>query len=198
MNSESSLAQDLCARLCHDLVGPLGTIGGAMSLLGEDPEAAGLAQDAVAEMRRRLSYWRAACGAGTGPLALSEIATLLDGMLAGGRARFDLGAMPRDRVLPAPVAQLLLVAAMLAGEAVSRGGVVHLGPGAAAEALVLRPEGRVVAWAPGVAAALGGDASAGPRGILATMLRVLAEGAGWRAALRAEGEAMVLRLDPRG
>ena len=49
-----------------------------------------------------------------------------------------------------------------------------------------------------VAAALGGDASAGPRGILATMLRVLAEGAGWRAALGAEGEAMVLRLDPRG
>ncbi|WP_235035418.1 histidine phosphotransferase family protein, partial [Roseomonas sp. 18066] len=126
MDAEAMLAQDLCARLCHDLVGPLGTVAGAIDLLAEEPEAGELARDAAAELRRRLKFWRAACGAGTGPLAVAEVEALLEGMLAGGRATLDIAALPANAALPAPVAQLLLVAAMLAGEALPRGGVVQV------------------------------------------------------------------------
>ena len=61
-----TLAQDLCARLCHDLVGPLGTMANAVEMVGDDPDAAELAREAAASLRAKLQLWRAACGAGTG------------------------------------------------------------------------------------------------------------------------------------
>lgn len=194
MNGDAMLAQDLCARLCHDLVGPLGTVAGAIDLLGEEPEAGALAQDAALVLRRRLTFWRAACGAGTGPLALAEVAQLLEGMLAGGRASLALedpglagadGArLTESTTWPAPVAQLLLVAAMLAGEALPRGGVVQLAalPGGG---LRLWPQGRQAAWPDSLAAVLEERGQGGPREVLAQMLRRLAHHAGWQAALQA-------------
>jgi histidine phosphotransferase ChpT len=71
------LAQDLCARLCHDLAGPLGTIAGAVDMVADDPEAAELARDAANNLRARLQLWRAAIGAGTGPLTAVDVAALL-------------------------------------------------------------------------------------------------------------------------
>ncbi|MBC9179916.1 hypothetical protein, partial [Pseudoroseomonas ludipueritiae] len=85
-----SLAQDLCARLCHDLVGPLGTVAGAVEMVGDDPEAAELAREAALSLRGRLQLWRAACGAGTGPMKPPDMAALLEGNLAGGRASLAL------------------------------------------------------------------------------------------------------------
>ncbi|MCQ4160690.1 histidine phosphotransferase family protein, partial [Roseomonas sp. GC11] len=153
MEAEAALAQDLCARLCHDLVGPLGTVAGAIDLLAEDPEAAELARDAAAVLRRRLKFWRAACGAGTGPLSLQEVQALLEGMLAGGRATLQPESLPESEVLGAAEAQLLLSGAMLAGEALPRGGVVRLRRGGGGS-LVLQPEGRSAAWPPVLAALL--------------------------------------------
>lgn len=194
MDTDMALAQDLCARLCHDLVGPLGTVSGALDMLAEDGEAAELARDAATETRRRLKFWRAACGGGTEGMALSEVAGLLDGMLAGGRARLTLEGLPPEEELPAPLAQLLLVAAMLAGEALPRGGTVRLTR--MGEGMDLRPEGRVVAWPAGLSAALAGAPEGGPREVLRAMLPRLAAAAGWRAAL-GEGEgAPPLRLRP--
>ncbi|MFC7551451.1 hypothetical protein ACFQU7_02740 [Pseudoroseomonas wenyumeiae] len=95
-----NLAQDLCARLCHDLVGPLGTVAGAVEMVTEDPEAAELAREAAASLRGRLQLWRAACGAGTGPMTPPDLAALLDGNLAGGRASPALGALPPGDPLP--------------------------------------------------------------------------------------------------
>jgi histidine phosphotransferase ChpT len=183
------LAQDLCARLCHDLVGPLGTMAGAVEMVGDDPEAAELAREAAASLRAKLQLWRAACGAGTGPMRPAEIAALLDGTLAGGRAEAVVESLPAGSSFDAPVAQLLLVAAMLAGEALPRGGTVHLSPEAGGVAV--RPEGRVVAWPAALAASLEGAPAEGPRAVLAPMLARLAPLAGWRAVLSAE--ALLLR-----
>ncbi|WP_419899587.1 histidine phosphotransferase family protein [Roseomonas sp. USHLN139] len=192
MDAEAMLAQDLCARLCHDLVGPLGTVAGAIDLLAEEPEAGELARDAAAELRRRLKFWRAACGAGTGPLALSEVAGLVDGLLAGGRARLDLGQLPAEAALPAPVAQLLLVAAMLGGEALPRGGTVQVGaaPGGWEAGLRLCPAGRQARWPASLAPVLQGEGQGGPREVLARMLRRLAAAAGWSVQLAAPADAV--------
>ena len=184
-----TLAQDLCARLCHDLVGPLGTMANAVEMVGDDPDAAELAREAAASLRAKLQLWRAACGAGTGPMGGAEIAALLDGVLGGGRATVAAGALP-PAPFAAPVAQLLLVAAMLAGEALPRGGTVHLLPEDGG--IAVRPEGRVVAWPPGLAPALAGGVAEGPRAVLAPMLARLAQDAGWQAVLGAE--SLLLRL----
>jgi histidine phosphotransferase ChpT len=202
MDAEAMLAQDLCARLCHDLVGPLGTVAGAIDLLAEEPEAGELARDAAAEMRRRLKFWRAACGAGTGPLALAEVAGLLEGMLAGGRAALELGGLEPGEALPAPQAQLLLVAAMLAGEALPRGGTVQVAAGAGGwkrGGLLLRPVGRQAGWPAALAGVLGGEGPGGSREVLARMLLRLAGLAGWSAVLQpapAGEAAAVLLLRP--
>lgn len=190
MEGRTSLAQDLCARLCHDMVGPLGTVGAALDLLGEEPDAPALARDAAAELRRRLKFWRAACGAGTGPLAVSGLAALLEGMLAGGRARLVTEAMPPEDVLAAPVAPLLLLGALLAGDALPRGGTVALAPLAGGYAL--RPQGAVLAWPAALPALLRGEAVEGARAAPAALLLRLAAAAGWRVALEPES----LRIAP--
>ncbi|MBO1074036.1 histidine phosphotransferase family protein [Roseomonas marmotae] len=188
MEADLTLAQDLCARLCHDLVGPLGTMAGAVEMAGDDPEAGDLAREAASSLRARLQLWRAACGAGTGPMSPPELAALLEGNLAGGRATLAL-EVPPERIFPSALAQLLLVAAMLGGEALPRGGVVRLRPHGTG--LELRPEGRVLAWPPSLAAALAGEAAEGPRAVLAPILLRLAGAAGWQARL--EPEALTLR-----
>jgi histidine phosphotransferase ChpT len=183
------LAQDLCARMCHDLVGPLGTVAGAVDMVGEDPEAAELAGEAAATLRARLQLWRAACGAGTGSMTPPELAALLEGNLAGGRASAALGALPPAESFAAPVAQLLLVAALLGGEALPRGGMVRLLPEEGGVAV--RPEGRVMSWPPALAPALAGAPAEGPRAVLAPLLAQLARAAGWQ--LRLTEEALLLR-----
>ena len=53
------LAQAVCTRLCHDLGGPAGALGGALEMLGEAPdEAAELARDAARIIERRLREFR--------------------------------------------------------------------------------------------------------------------------------------------
>jgi len=194
MEPEAKLAQDLCARLCHDLVGPLGTVAGALDMLGDDPEAAELARDAAAEIRRRLKFWRVACGGGGGPLACSEILALTEGMVAGGRARLELAALMPEEVLPPLVGQLALLAALLAGEALPRGGVVRLARDG--EGLALTVEGRVVAWPPALAAALSAEAEGGPREAMAALLLQLAHAAGWAVRMSGEGQPAGFRLLP--
>jgi len=193
METEASLAQDLCARLCHDLVGPLGTVAGALDMLADDPEAAELARDAAAEIRRRLKFWRAACGGGTGPIAGSEILALSEGLVAGGRARLELVALSPEEVFPPAVAQMVMLAIMLTGEALPRGGVVRLERSGAA--LALAADGRIVAWPAGLAAALDG-AAGGPREAMATLLLRLARETGWTVALAKPGQPAGLQLLP--
>ncbi|MBC9208685.1 hypothetical protein IBL26_17680 [Roseomonas aerophila] len=184
-----TLAQDLCARLCHDLVGPLGTMAGALDLLDDDAEAAALAREAAASLRARLQVWRAACGAGTGPMTAPEMAALLEGVLGGGRVTADVTALPPGETFAPDVAQLLLVAALLGGEALPRGGVVRLAPAEGGVAVL--PAGRVLAWPAALADALAGQEVEGPRQVLAPVLVRLAQAAGWAVSLSAE--ALTLR-----
>jgi histidine phosphotransferase ChpT len=66
---DMALAQDLAARLCHDLAGLAGTIAGLLDIVqdpefaADDPvEAMAAASEAAGQMLRRLRLTRAACG----------------------------------------------------------------------------------------------------------------------------------------
>jgi histidine phosphotransferase ChpT len=153
MPHQFRLAQVMCARLCHDLVGPAGTVEGAISLVGTAgaDEAMEVARDALAALRARLALFRAAWGGGLGDSTLSELLALLDGQVAGGRERVELAAgaaLRPDTVLAAPLAQLVLNAVLLGGEALPRGGTVVLA-GDPAQTLAVCPEGPSAVWPPG-------------------------------------------------
>ncbi|WP_338663688.1 histidine phosphotransferase family protein [Pararoseomonas sp. SCSIO 73927] len=186
------LAQDVCARICHDLGGPLGALSGALDLAEQAPdEALSVAREGAEAMRRRLRLWRAAAGAGTGPLGRDGLAELLDGALPNGRAAADLSGLP-EAALPAPLSQAVLAAAMLGSEALPRGGTVHL---AGQEGgVAVWPEGRNAAWPPGLIAVLAGDALSSPRDVLAPLLRQLASAAGMELHLAMDGGAAIAPL----
>ncbi|MBP0444901.1 hypothetical protein J8J14_08900 [Roseomonas sp. SSH11] len=201
-----ALAQDLCARICHDLGGPLGALSGALDLVEAAPdEALSVARDGADAMRRRLRLWRAAAGAGTGPLGREDLAGLLDGTLANGRVRTDLSGLP-GTPLPEALAQAVLVAAMLGGEALPRGGVVHLAGDETG--LAIWPEGRNAAWPTALTAVLAGTPPGGPREVLAPLLARVAALAGMEISLAMGGGAAIppltllsraaSRIPPRG
>jgi len=184
------LAQLIAARICHDLSGPVGTIEGALTLLdaGAAGEALSVAQEGAAAQRQRLALIRAAWGDGPGDATLAELLALLDGQVAGGRARVEVAeGLSPGTTFAAPVAQLTLNAVLLAGDALPRGGVVQL-CGDPAEVLMVRPEGQGAAWPPGLAAALAAGGldpglAADPRGVRAPALAALAADLGVPVAL---------------
>jgi len=191
-----SLSQDLCARICHDIGGPLGALSGALDLAEAEPvEALSVARDGATAMRLRLRLWRAVAGAGAGPLGRSGLAELLDGALSSGRVAADLSGLSEEP-LPAPLAQVALAAVMLAGESLPRGGTVHLA--GEASGLAVWPEGRNAAWPHALAAALAGDEVGGPRDVMAPLLLHLAAEAGMVPALAMgrDGVAAPLTLMP--
>lgn len=184
MDDAVILAELLCARLAHDLSGPLGTIAAAVELLGDQDaetrkEALGLAGEAAAEMARRLRYLRAAWGAGAEAQSLASIARLAEGVLGGGRAALDISRVAGANRPLDGFGRVLMNALLVAGEALPRGGTI-LCAGDADGQIALQPVGDAAAWPPGLAGLIGGGdpvamaAEGGPRGIAAPMMMALA------------------------
>ncbi len=192
------LAQALCTRLCHDLGGPTGALSGALELVeGPGDEAMEVARDAAQVIDRRVRFWRTAVGGAPGDLDAAAITVLAEGLTLGRRATVSLeGLAPGCRV-PAPVAQPLLLAMLVAVEALPRGGVVRVAGGP--EGFAIRPEGVTAAWAPGLAEMLAGLPPAlTPRGVALPLLAATASAAGLRLALvGVEGGIGALALTPR-
>lgn len=94
MTDAKTPAQDLtalgCARICHDLVNPLGAIGNGLELLQlttGDSEEMRLIADAVDNATARLNLFRVAFGVGETDRALSrpEIGRIFEALSRGGR-----------------------------------------------------------------------------------------------------------------
>ncbi|MCH8236551.1 MAG: hypothetical protein IIC06_00095 [Proteobacteria bacterium] len=136
MKVDLSVAQLLCSRLCHDLVGPLGAVNTGLELLDEGLDADGQALELIAKSgsvaTRRLAFFRIAFGhgAGTGGTAtLTEARTLAAGLLAEGKVGLDwpenADAGPQGPVLPA-VVKVILNMVLVASESLPKGGTVGL------------------------------------------------------------------------
>ncbi|NBU85070.1 MAG: histidine phosphotransferase [Sphingomonadaceae bacterium] len=146
----------LCARLCHDLLGPVGALGNGLELLALDQDPAmrrqtlELMTSSSAAVAAKLKFFRLAFGTGgdmAQRLPITGVQTVINDFYAL-RPNIRLGWVVNGVDLPHPMARLLAVFAMLAGDALLRGGdldiaVDHTGP---ASEIVVRAAGERIAF----------------------------------------------------
>lgn len=125
----------LCSRLCHDLLNPVGALTNGIELLAEENDPAMRAQclDLLAESARvsaaKLKFYRLAFGAAGGfgdAVPLPEIKAAVEGMFAAS-GRLSTEWMIAEDMIPKLPAKVLLNLALIAGEALPRGGTLMLG-----------------------------------------------------------------------
>ena len=182
------LAQLLTARITHDLGSPLGTLAGMLEMLSggaEDAELLAVARQAATDLRGRLALQRAAWGNGGEATDRDGLLALLGGSAAAQRVRFNLAGPLFEGPVPAELVPLLLNGALLAAEALPRGGVVTCS--ATPRDLVFLPEGRNATWPAETLALLAARAAApleaGPRHVVGPLLLALARAQGFDASL---------------
>ncbi len=145
------LASLLCSRLCHDLLSPVGAMNNGLELMADeqDPAMRERCLELLAESARasanKLKFFRLAFGAGGGfgaEIDTREARGALEG-LYGAEKRIELGWIVADDRLPKSAVKLLLNLAMIAGDALVRGGRLDVGAERSDEAIevVIRAEG---------------------------------------------------------
>jgi histidine phosphotransferase ChpT len=147
----TELASLLCSRLCHDLLSPVGALNNGIELLADetDPDMRERCLELLAESARasanKLKFFRLAFGAGGGfgaEIDTREAKAALEG-LYGPEKRVELGWIVAGDRLPKGAVKLLLNLAMIAGDALVRGGRLDIGAESADRSLelVIRAEG---------------------------------------------------------
>jgi len=145
------LASLLCSRLCHDLMSPVGALNNGIELLADetDPDMREKCLELLADSARasanKLKFFRLAFGAGGGfadAIDTTEARSALEGVF-GPERRIELGWLVSDDKLPKGAVKLLLNVALLAGDALVRGGRLDVGAEHNGDALelVIRGEG---------------------------------------------------------
>ena len=192
-NDALLLAGALAARLCHDLAGPLGTVGGALDLAERaDAEALALAREATTDLGHRLRLYRACWAEGAGPGSVAELAALALG-LAHRRVRLDVAGLPGQARMRPEFGRVVLNVLLLAAEGMPRGGTVAIHGDPEAEVAVTL-SGLGAAWPPGTAEAIANPGTGlarlrqqtltqQPRALLAPLTALLAAREGLRLRL---------------
>ena len=185
------LASLLCSRLCHDLLSPVGALNNGIELLADepDPEMREKCLELLAESARasanKLKFFRLAFGAGGGfgaEIDTHEAHSALEGLF-GSERRIELGWMVADARLPKDAVKLLLNLALIAGDALVRGGRLDVGAeetGGKIE-IVIRGEGPRILLDPNLRETLARGNSNGsvePRAAGAWLAHALASEAG--------------------
>jgi histidine phosphotransferase ChpT len=125
----------LCSRLCHDLLSPVGALNNGLELLADenDPEmrerVLELLSDSARTSANKLKFFRLAFGAagGFGDLVdAREAKTAIEGLF-GSNKKVELGWLVNDPSLPKPAIKVLLNLALIAGDALVRGGRLDVG-----------------------------------------------------------------------
>jgi histidine phosphotransferase ChpT len=131
----ADLASLLCSRLCHDLMSPIGALNNGIELLADetDPEMREKCLELLADSARasanKLKFFRLAFGAAGAfgeEIDTREAEAALEGLF-GPERRIELGWAVSEGKLPKDAVKLLLNVAMLAGDALVRGGRLDVG-----------------------------------------------------------------------
>mgnify|MGYP000181593221 CR=1 FL=1 len=203
----SALASLVCARLCHDLVGPVSAIGAALDVL-EDEDAEDMREDAMGLLREsangawaRLEFTRLAFGAGgsaPGRLDAGELKRVTDAMFE--KAKVDIEWVGSGQSLEKSSARVLLNLVLLAVEALPRGGSVTIEIAPNGVEQHIQCEGPRARLAPAAVLALEGKAPEGgfdARSIQPFFAGLLARQAGGSARAKlAEGRVDLLARLP--
>jgi histidine phosphotransferase ChpT len=184
------LASLLCSRLCHDLMSPVGALNNGIELLSDETDAEmrekclELLADSARATANKLKFFRLAFGSGGGfgeEIDTREAEAALEGLF-GAEGKVELGWAVTDEKLPKGAIKLLLNLALLAGDALVRGG--HLDVGAERRdgeiELAVRAEGPRILLDPALRETLatGGTGTIEPRAAGAWLAHNLAGEAG--------------------
>lgn len=189
MKTDLNVADFLCSRLCHDLVGPISAVGNGLELLAENPQ---LEEEAVALARRSalragalVQFYRLAFGnAGNQLVRPSEAQAVAQGLFHDGRVRLEWAA-GNGLALPPGGGKLLLNMLILAAEALPRGGRLAVNltdepSGILVEVLASGAEARLPEEVAAALAAAHPPADLSPRSVQAFYAGRLAAGLGLR------------------
>jgi histidine phosphotransferase ChpT len=145
------LVELICARLCHDLGGLIGTVANALDMVtedaGRDNEVLAFASSAAHALSQRLRLMRTAWGPESDAIALPALVKLVSQALAARRVRLDSDTLQPDCEFSPPVARVVLNLIVLACDCLPRGGAIVL-LGEPADLLV-RIVGPGAAWPQG-------------------------------------------------
>ncbi|MBZ6378336.1 histidine phosphotransferase [Pacificimonas flava] len=147
----ADFASLLCSRLCHDLVSPVGSLYNGVELLADetDPEMRRRCMELLADSARqtanKLKFFRLAFGAAGGfgsSIDPREAHSALEGLFAEEK-RISLDWQIGDHPLPKGATKMLLNLAMIAGDALLRGGTLTVASEASGDLfeIAVRAEG---------------------------------------------------------
>ncbi|MDR7155454.1 histidine phosphotransferase ChpT [Sphingobium xenophagum] len=195
----------LCSRLCHDLLSPVGALNNGLELMADetDPEMRQRCLDLLGDSARtsanKLKFFRLAFGSAGGfgdMVPPHEARVAIEGMfVATGRVK--VGWMVEEQMLSKLAVKVLLNLALIAGDALVRGGQLDIGAEArpGVTEIVVRGEGPKVVLDPDLRAALAGTLPVeglASRTAAAWMVRSLVTGAGGEIALSSPGDPILL------
>jgi histidine phosphotransferase ChpT len=177
--------QVLCAHFCHELVSPIGAINNGIELLEDDDadfrnDATALIGQSARTAARRLQFYRFAYGTTPGAANINPRDLLL-GLLEGGKVACEW-AEPVS-ALTLDWQRLACNLALIAVNALPRGGRIAVRAGEAASGVAVEAIGDTVQLHPEVTAVFKGTISAGeltPRGVHGYVTAKLAEPLGAR------------------
>jgi len=199
------LASLLCSRLCHDLMSPVGALNNGLELMADeqDEEMRERCLDLLADSARatanKLKFFRLAFGSAGGfgnEVDTREARAALEGLF-GAERRIEIGWLVAGDKLSKGAMKLLLNLAMLAGDALVRGGRLDVGAEQTTEGLELaiRAEGPRVMLDATLRETLlnGASGSVEPRAAAAWLAHELASDAGGSIRLSGpDGEVLMV------
>ena len=200
-----TLASQLCSRLCHDLLSPVGALSNGLELLAEeeDPEmrqrCLELLETSARTSANKLKFFRLAYGAAGGfadRVDVSEPKAVIEALAADSRKVEINWALATDS-LPKPAIKVMLNFAQMGLEALVRGGTLDVGAERrdGASEIVVRAAGPKIAFDETIGRALQGELPAdglSGRTAPAHMLALLAESAEGELQYHLSDEALVL------
>lgn len=181
----------LCSRLCHDLISPVGSLYNGVELLADenDPEMRARCMELLADSARqtanKLKFFRLAFGAAGGfgdQVDPREAQAALEGLF-GMDSRVNIHWLMGPALLSKTAIKVLLNLAMIGGDALLRGGDLHVGVEVTSEGteIVIRAQGGRLLLDPELRAALEGRTAihdVTPRAAAAWLAHCLVDEAG--------------------
>ncbi|HET9429009.1 MAG TPA: histidine phosphotransferase family protein [Allosphingosinicella sp.] len=195
----------LCSRLCHDLLSPVGALNNGIELLADehDPEMRARCLDLLGESARasanKLKFFRLAFGAAGGfadEVDAREARTAIEGLF-GGDGRIQLGWLVDEPVISKAALKVLLNIALIAGDALVRGGSLDVGAEKHDHGLdiVIRAQGPRIVLDPELRKVLAGETSedeVAPRAAAAWLVHCLVQEGGGQIQFADDEEGLLI------
>ncbi|MGH6857955.1 MAG: histidine phosphotransferase ChpT [Methylocella sp.] len=202
------LAALLCARVCHDVAGPVGAIINGLEMLDEeqDPETRAFALELIkksaGQASARLQFCRLAFGAAGSvgvSIDTSDAENVARGLFSGERTELEWNVPPLR--MPKNNVKLILNLCLIAAAAIPRGGVIEVTLSGAEETA------RITVAAKGTNAKLAGHLPlllagtpdyppAGPQDIQAYYTGLVAKAANMKLTVAADADRVTIEAEP--